>query len=108
MMLSRSFRQRRSRAGSSATDSSDVSTWQGLLRRSCAKFGREFPGRHVERILLKEATDDGHRRRPQDVVYERLLSFAMGACLSHGIPAHLHSLTHRWLYGSIECGVACN
>src|SRR5262245_13968863 len=73
MMLTRSFRQRRSRAASSAADSSDVPTSdlrrprQYRLRPAPAEFGQKLLRMNVERILLEHAADDDHRVRSHDV-----------------------------------------
>src|ERR1700752_4065258 len=71
MMLTRSLRQRRSRAASSAGASNGDSTsdrdiaWTLCSTRS--KFRQELLRGHEERVPLKDAADDDHRMRPHDV-----------------------------------------
>src|SRR5882762_4199686 len=73
VILTRSFRQRRSCATSSIADWTGAATshrrraGHGLLRWPLEKFRYEKLGRDVERIPLKNAADDDDRVRPHDV-----------------------------------------
>jgi hypothetical protein len=63
MMLTRSFRQRRSRSASSAADSSDVSTSNPRraghpFPAALTKFRQKVLRRNVERVPLKDAADE--------------------------------------------------
>src|SRR6185295_14968878 len=71
MMLTRSLRQRRSRAASSAGASTGDSTSDRHMTRTLSstrsKLRQKLFGGHEEGVPLNDAADDDHRMRPHDV-----------------------------------------
>src|SRR6185295_11305102 len=71
MMLTRSLRQRRSRAASSAGASNGDSTSDRHMARTLSstrsKFRQKLLRGYEEGVPLKDAADDDHRMRPHDV-----------------------------------------
>ena len=99
MTLTRSLRQRRNRATSSARDSLVVFTSHclvadGLFRLPFSKVGQKLFGRNKERILVRDPADDDKRMCPDDVNYGVAAELLQTTCADDRIAVTAPHMVH--------------
>src|SRR5258708_25297015 len=99
MTLTRSLRQRRNRATSSARDSLVVFTSHclvadGLFRLPFSKVGQKLFGRNKERILVRDPADDDKPMCPDDVNYGVAAELLQTTCADDRIAVTAPHIVH--------------